>query len=220
VKRAQKLGIASILAVLLLGMGGGLLVNQAISSARTTSGPPNPELLTGMDSGSLAPEPAPLALRYAHAVQQGNTDEVIAMTLWMRERLRRVQMETDDHERLDAAVNALEEHILRRTLEGNYLRAGGIEDQYVFAPGAHIEIAGHDAGAEDLEQAVARRTWLRVTYPHRRTAPLDESGRSIHSLEAGVNVSREGHVLKGGVIGNLDIDPDSVRYDWPDSAED
>lgn len=90
-----------------------------------------------------------------------------------------------------------------------------MEDPYVFSPGAKIDYDTIDAGRDDLDGKVARRTWLVVTYPSKDKALLDSDGVPIHSLRVGINVSTDGYVLKGNVIGNLDIDWESIMYDWP-----
>jgi hypothetical protein len=55
---------------------------------------------------------------------------------------------------------------------------------------------------------------MRVTYPSRRGALRDGKGIPIRSITVGVNVSTEGLALKANVIGNLDIDWESISYDW------
>jgi hypothetical protein len=104
--------------------------------------------------------------------------------------------------------------------EGNQLRFEGIEDQYVFSPAATLEIAGTDGGRSDLERPAAYRIWILVTYPERRWALLDPDRLAIRSLRVGVNVTHDGFVLKANVIGNLDVQWDSLNYAWPDTMGD
>ena len=92
-----------------------------------------------------------------------------------------------------------------RTVEGNHIGPEGIEDSYVFAPGARLEVVDVDGGRQDLERPVKQRTWIRVSYPDPLRAPCDGKGGPVEALVAGVNVDDEGLVLKASVIGNLDI---------------
>jgi hypothetical protein len=156
----------------------------------------------------------PMALRYAAAFQQGSWDEIVDMTCWMQQRLTRVQIETGSAAARQEARAALARRVCDRKVEGNRLRPEGIEDQYVFAGDAKIEPAGLDAGRPNLEQPTKDRTWIRVTYPLRRTALRDDKGIPIRSIVAGINVSTGDLVLKANVIGNLDIDRRSISYDW------
>lgn len=152
--------------------------------------------------------------RYLEALQSGDTDTVIGLTLWMGERLRRIQAGTADAAAQAAARRALAESILERSLQDNQLRAEGVEDWYVFSPAAKVAFVGEDAGRDDLERPTAERLWFRVTYPSREAALRDAVGIPVRSLRVGVNVSADGYVLKANVIGNLDIDAESLRYDW------
>jgi hypothetical protein len=88
----------------------------------------------------------------------------------------------------------------------------GIEDQYLFRPGCTLEIAGADAGRDDLHRPAAGRGWVRVTYPGEENAVLDAMGFPVRSLVAGVNLDAGGHVLKASVYGNVEIDWDFVAY--------
>jgi len=162
------------------------------------------------------------ALAYAKALQANDCDEVIRLLAWMSDRLRRVALESSDPQRVEAARKKLCEKVLARPYEDNVLRKEGIEDQFVFAPGAQCEVLSKDPGREDLGTAVSERVWIRVTYPRRETAPLAPvaEGRPdmkpVHQWVAGVNLSREnGQVLKAAVQGNLEIKKDSVTFDWP-----
>jgi hypothetical protein len=162
--------------------------------------------------GSVAGNPA--ALRYAAAFQQDAWDDVVAVTCWMQQRLVRVQIETGSTAARDEARARLRERISDRRVEGNLLRPEGVEDQYVFVSGATVEPIGLDTGRAGLEQPTKDRTWMRVTYPSRRGALRDDKGIPIRSITIGVNVSTEGFALKANVIGNLDIDWESISYDW------
>lgn len=164
-----------------------------------------------------------LAMRYAQAVQDGNCEEILQMTGWMVDRMRRVALESSDPAVIEATRDRLCETIQTRAVEGNALRLEGIEDQYVFAPGATLEVVGRDDGRTDLPGPVAYRTWIQITYPNSRTAPLvqdpegDALAKPVRSWNVGVNISRtDNTVMKAGVIGNLDIDFSSFSFDWPE----
>lgn len=156
-----------------------------------------------------------LAMRYARAVQDGNCAIVIPHTAWMRERLKRALEGKNGNKAVERVRSELCDRIQRRTPEGNQLRREGVEDQYVFAPGVRLEVVREDAGRSDLEEPVKRRTWIRATFPTRPRALSDEAGRPIRSMVVGVNLSPDGCVVKANVIGNLEIDPGSLRYNWP-----
>ena len=157
------------------------------------------------------------AVRYALALQEGRTDDVIALTHWMQERLKRVRLGSDDSADMTAAREELRGDIVRRTLEGNRLRPEGVEDKYIFAPGARIEVVGADKrrdSADALSCPVKERTWLRVEYPAPAEALRDEAGRPIRSIVVGVDVSWEGLVVKAGVLGNVELDREAIRLNW------
>lgn len=155
-----------------------------------------------------------VAWQYATACRDGDWARMVALTLWIRDRLDYV-LQSDGGEAISAEKDRLMADLGTRTVADNRLTEEGVEDQYVFSPGAEIQYESVDAGREDLEAPTARRTWLRVTYPLREKSLLDGDGLPIRSLRVGINVSHDGYVLKGNVIGNLDIDWESIMYDWP-----
>lgn len=157
------------------------------------------------------------AWRYAVACRDGNWTEVLALTEWVRERLAFVER-SEGASALAAEQERLIQELGTRTVEDNRLSDEGVEDQYVFSPGAKIEYDSVDNGRDDLDGATARRTWLKVVYPAREKALLDRDGVPIRSIVVGINVSPDGHVLKANVFGNLDIDWSSIKYDWPNRA--
>lgn len=165
------------------------------------------------DSGTLQRSPA---MRYAHALQESDCDAVIGMTWWMNERLRNAAID-DRKGGVDQVRSELCEEIQDRAIEGNRLRPEGVEDRYLFAPGVDLEALYRDRGRDDLEQPVDHRLWVQVTYPTPSKALCDEHGRPIRSIRVGVNVSREGYVLKASFIGNLDLNRGSISYDWEPS---
>ncbi len=162
-----------------------------------------------------------IAMRYAAAVQDGNCDEIIRLTLWMRDRLNYVRFETGgDQASVDEARTELCDDVQTRRVEGNRIALAGIDDQYIFVPGAAIEAVSAGPGRSDLAKPVNKALRVRVTYPLASRAPKSESGASIRSLEASIYVSSDGYVLKAGVVGNLDIDWDSFAFDWPSERGD
>jgi len=166
-------------------------------------------------SGAEAFAAHSLAIRYAVAMQQGNDAEVIRMTLWMKECLAHAQRCANGDGAFEAAYDRLCQGLHERAPEKSRIVPEGIEDKYLFVPGAELEVVGVDAGRTNLAKDVRERTWIRVTYPVRSRAPRDEAGEAIRSLIVGVNVSRDGYILKAAVIGNLDIDRGSFSYGWP-----
>ena len=188
-------------------------------------GAPNEEFLRqqerfrqGRDAGVAAAgespvsESATIARRYASAVQAVDCARVIALTWWMEERLRFAAKSGE--ETRGSAMEDLCNSLRVRDTAGNRLRPEGIEDQYVFAPMARIEVTSLDAGPQDLAKPVTERVWMHVSYPAPTQSLKDENGTPIKWLRVGVNVSADGYVLKAGVIGNLEIDFESISYNW------
>ena len=158
--------------------------------------------------------PNPLAVRYAVAFHDEKWDDVIDMVSWMRDHLVRVRVSEGTPRAVRDAREALVQQVSRRFLGANQLRPEGVEDQYVFAPGAVVIPLGADAGRLDLSHPVADRTWFCVEFSDEATALRDENGVAIRSLKVGVNVSSTGYVLKAAVVGNLEIDRNSLSLDW------
>jgi hypothetical protein len=155
------------------------------------------------------------ALHYVRAVQQGDTDEIVRRTAWMQQRLRQLEGEGVSPAELEKTRSAFAARMAERPIEGNQLHDSGVRDQYLFAPGATIEVLGHDAGADDLTRPVAQRTWLRVTYPSRMHALVDMAGQPVRSVVAGLNMDSDGMIVKAGVIGNAELRLYSIEYNWP-----
>jgi len=191
----------------------GAIVGSIIKAGGFSLGPSdNPGAAEGPAlSGALEES---VAWDYVRACQEGNWERVLALTPWAQERLQYVR-ESDGEEAVARERDVMIASLGTRTLDENYLKDTGVEDQYVFTPGARITFDAVDEGRDDLEKAVARRTWFMVVFPSREKALLDGDSIPIRSLRAGVNVSHDGFVLKANIIGNVEIDWASVRYDWP-----
>ena len=160
-----------------------------------------------------------LAQRYAESVRDGDCGRVIGMTLWMQDRLSRERALMPGAQREEEVSAALCESIQERSPEGNQFSDEGIDDKYIFGPGAAFVILGVDAGRDDLEATVRERVWIEVTYPGPVQAPKDHFGNPVRSMIVGVNISENGDVLKAGVRGNVDIDLSSFSYNWPHEGE-
>lgn len=158
--------------------------------------------------------PDPIAMRYVKALQEGRCQEVIDLTAWMQERLSRISDRGGDATACAEDRTKLCDGLSNLTPDGNRLRAEGVEDQYVFSKSATIEPQLVDEGRSDLERPAQSRTWFRVTFSDRDKALRDEVGVPIRSVLAGVNVSTDQMVLKASVTGNLEIDLESISYNW------
>ena len=151
-----------------------------------------------------------IAVQYALDIQKGRSTEAVNRIWWMVERLRR----DSDKNEIEETKAKLSRTLAERIKGQNILRLEGVEDKYIFCPGAGIELFDVDEGLSDLEKEVESREWLKVRYPNKSVALKDVDGKPIRSLIVGVNVSKDGYILKAGVIGNLDIDWDSISYNW------
>jgi len=196
----------------MLGAIAGTAIKLQMSAA--SSGGPSGETMGEGDGDPSGTVERSVAWQYAEAYQEGDWGKVHSLTPWVQERLDYVQ-ETEGPEAVATERDALMATIGTRTLDENYLRETGVDDQYVFTPSARITFDSFDEGRDDLEAPVARRTWFKVVYSVREKAMLDRDSIPIRSLRVGVNVSRDGLVLKANIIGNLDIDWNSIKYDWP-----
>ena len=101
-----------------------------------------------------------------------------------------------------------------RRLENAQFGPSGVEDRYIFMPGADVEVIGVEGGRDDLSRNTEECVVFQVTYPAPERALRDEQGQPIRSLKTRVWVSREGFVLKAGVLGDAEVDPASFQYDW------
>jgi hypothetical protein len=155
-----------------------------------------------------------VALDYATAVRDGDCDTVIRLTDWMQTRLSYVASKDPSSAATIREQERLCAELSDRRVEGNQMQRQGVEDNYVFAPGSEIVVVRTDSGLASLGTKVKERIWLKVTYPATSMALRDESASPIRSLVAGVNVSVDNTVLKAGIIGNLEIDENSIDTRW------
>ncbi len=215
-KNRQQRFLLALLVGAFFGLIVGVAIKRALSDGGSFDGPSPPDWAEDSPEESVIPEVVRdgVAWQYVEAYQGGNWPRVVELTLWMEERLAFVAA-SEGTEAVATERAQLEAQVSERRIADNHLRDVGVDDQYIFVPGARIEYVRDDAGHDDLAAEVARRTWFRVTYPAREKALLDKDGLPIRSILVGVNVSIEGRVLKAEVVGNLDIDWDSITYDWP-----
>jgi len=187
------------------------------------AGPPQRDFLVSQEAyraerdgldpipGTAAKTVERVAVQYANALREGDCDTVIALTYWMQERLARV---ADEQGPAAARADHAElcEGLLSPDPSDRVLRDEGIEDAAVFRAATAIRPLRTDAGEKNLAASVAGRLWLEVTYPGMESAIRDPDGRPIRRLNVGINVSTDGLVLKSGVVGNMDLDYDSVVH--------
>lgn len=166
------------------------------------------------DGGSaLPPEEAErvqrVAQQYAYALREGDCDTAIGLTYWMQERLARIAADSGQ-----AAARRVHQELCAELLDveptDRQLRDEGIEDSAVFRAPAEFRPLRTDAGEDNLAAPVAGRLWIEVTYPGMESAIRDPDGRPIRQIRVGVTVSTDGLVLKTGVLGNVELDYDSV----------
>lgn len=164
-------------------------------------------------SGAAGFQPVVSAAQgYAELMRTGQYQQALLKVAWVEDRLARVRAERGDAAAENDALAGLVADMARVDRSNAVLRNEGIEDQYVFASRAQVEVAGADAGRGGLERKTAGRAWLRVTYPEPGLAPRDEGGRAIRSLTVGLNMSDDQKVLKAEIVGNLEIDRFSIRF--------
>ena len=144
-------------------------------------------------------------LQYIRALQSREYARTIALTEWMQTRIQ--QSPPESRPAIEAELLTSLQH---RTPAENELRLEGLEDPYLFATGALIKPLATDPGRTDLDQPIHHRTWFEITYPDPATAPLGPTHQRLHTLRAALNISTTGLILKANVIGNAEIDPDTL----------
>jgi hypothetical protein len=155
------------------------------------------------------------AEEYVNAVQRGDCNFVIAATIWMQDRLEYVRSHAADpaaEER--AAREALCADIRNLPKDRRVITDGGAEDPALLTGLSRVDFVSVDPGREDLESPVAGRVWLRVRYPSAGEAPVDEIGRPIRTIRVGLTLTPDGHVVKAGVVGNMELDDESSVVYW------
>ncbi len=155
---------------------------------------------------------AKIALQYVSAVQTAVCSRSIDLTWWMQERLQFASENSRDG--VSAVRQELCDEITVRVKGANRLRSEGVEDQYVFAPMTKVKVTALEPGRQDLSKPSMGLVWLEVSYPVPTQALKDDNGTPIKSLRVGVSLSNDGYILKAGTIGNLEIDFDSISYNW------
>lgn len=153
------------------------------------------------------------AIAYIEAVRDCDCEELVARTAWMQERLTNLAANATESE-LEEERRALCERACKRDDAGYRLVQEGVRDQYLFFPGITYQFVGKDGGRDDLAAPVATRAWVEVKFASPLRCLIDEAGRSISGLTVGINVSADGKVLKADVLGNAEIQYDSIRYSW------
>ena len=110
-------------------------------------------------------------LRYAEAVRDGDCATALQMLWWVRERLTWAGRGEAPVDAVSRARARLCEELLRHGDDAGQLRREGIEDRYVFVPGAVIEAVALGKGREGLARPAQECLWLEVTYPPVAAAP-------------------------------------------------
>lgn len=150
-----------------------------------------------------------LVHRYITAYQSQNCAEITACTEWIQERLN--PLGNDGITQFNAAQKKLCSELLSRKSGENQVEILGIRDIYLMPTTVTYKVMGADPGRQDLVLPVVERVWIAFEYPNQATAPQTPSGKTIRSLRAGINISTDNTILKGSIIGNWEIDRDSIR---------
>ena len=152
--------------------------------------------------------------RYVTAYQRHDCSELARTTLWIQDRLRQINSESEDVDVREDSSSELCGQLFTWTEQHNQVSILGLEDQYLIPTTVKFTIDGADSGRKDLVAPVLERVWCQFTYSDPGMAPKNENGDPIRSLRAGVNVSMNGLVLKGSVRGNWEIDANSISLQW------
>lgn len=153
------------------------------------------------------------AIAYIEAVRDCDCEELVGRTAWMQERLANLAATATEAE-LREERQALCDRVCARDDKGYRLVQEGVRDQYLFFPGMTYKFIGKDSGRDDLAAPVATRAWVEVKFTSPMRCLKDVGGRTISGLTVGINLSADGKVLKAGVLGNAEIQYDSLRYSW------
>lgn len=213
--RKSNEAIPYVVAILFGVIGGLCLWYWGAPNADILNKPPPSQKVQKSGTSEGDKSAAAPALRYAAAWQEGNCEEIVTMTWWMQERLNHVRSLSGDGEAVRSAEIELCADIQRHLPEKNELTPEGILDQYLFSRNTTIEVARVSEGRDDLAKPTKQSSWLQLTYQERDRAPRDESGNPIRSLDVAIYLSENGYVLKAGILGNAEIDWDSISLRWP-----
>lgn len=155
------------------------------------------------------------AMAYIKAAIDCDCEGIISRTEWMQTRLGRLQDAGATPAELEADRARLCEDFCGRDDEGGYeVRDEGVADPYLFVPGVEYEFIGQDEGRQDLEVPVSARVWVALRFPSPTRCLIDQNGRAISGVTVGLNMTAGGLVAKANVLGNAEINWDTVRYNW------
>lgn len=152
--------------------------------------------------------------RYFTAYQTKNCSEIAQCTDWMIARLQKINDRYSDEAKINEARANLCKEVLVRIPGEERLQLLGLKDHYLIPQASNYKVVGADPGRTDLAKTVKERVWVRIEYSNKATAPKNEEGEPIKQLRAGVNISTDHRVLKGAVIGNWEIDTNSILTRW------
>lgn len=161
----------------------------------------------------LGPEAA-AAMAYVEAAIACDCEEIIARTEWMQTRLEEMENSGATAEEMAADRSRLCETFCTREEDGFQVVDEGVRDPYLFFPGVEYSFVGQDEGREDLEVPVAARAWIALRFPSPTRCLRDPDGRAISGITVGLNMTADGLVAKAGVLGNAELQWESVRYSW------
>lgn len=163
----------------------------------------------------LEPGPeAQEAMAYVEAAIDCDCDGIIDRTEWMRARLDRLNESGASPDDIAADRASLCEDFCERDESGYEVVDEGVDDPYLFFPGVEYKFIGQDEGRDDLAVPVASRAWIALRFPSPTRCLKNPDGRAISGVTVGLNMTAEGLVAKAGVLGNTEIQWDSVRYSW------
>lgn len=176
----------------------------------------------GNEPASSAPEVVALRTstqdqliqRYVTAYQTSNCAEVANCTLWVQDRIRKINQESDDTTIRESRRSNMCRQLFLHEEGRDRISILGIDDRYLIPVTVKFTIEGADSGRQDLDTPVLERVWGVFTYSDPGTARKNERGESIRSLRAGLNVSTNNLILKGSVRGNWEIDFSSISMQW------
>lgn len=156
---------------------------------------------------------AAAATEYVDAVIEGNCERVVQRTEWLQARKKSL-LDAGKPEAFAAEQARFCEGFFSRDAAGFAFAAEGIDDPYLFFPDVKYAVVGQDSGRPDLGVPVASRVWLEVSFPSPTRCLTDSDGRAISGLTVGLNLTPDGLIAKASVVGNAEIQWESLRYSW------